>query len=319
MIEEALRRLGIENATFVEFGASNGRENCTRNVLDNGGSGLWLEGDPSAVDTARRENADKPVDIVKEFLTIDNINELIASSRVGAGFDLLVVDVDGNDWWLAREILGRWSPRLIVTEYNPVHGHDGDWVMPYDPNHEWRHDDVYGASVRGYERLMKHHGYTLVACDSRAVNAFWVRRGDARLFTSRPGARRHFVPALPGSRHRRHQDVTIDEALSPEQLAAIIISDHRVERVKGTNKELHSVRIENNSDVAISSFGYKPIRIGISDDSAREPERLHIETTIPAGGTGEAVGILAGPGSMRSAAVVQEGVVWGTFQSLDRV
>ena len=308
MIAEAIARLGITNPTFVEFGASDGRENCTRNLLENGGSGLWLEGDPDLVETARIENEGKPVDVIEAFLDVDNIVGLIESSRVAAGFDVLVVDVDGNDWWLAEAILRRWNPSLVVTEYNPALGSRRKWVMPYDPSHVWQHDDRYGASLSGYQALMIRFGYVLVACDSRAVNAFWVKSNEAARFTIHPSARKQFVPALPGTRHRRHGAPVVSEAVD---LSLVKLSDYEIHGLRGCSRELHSVKVHNSSTVSISSHGSVPVRVGLSESDANEPQRMFIDDVIPPGGVGRAEAVLPIGARFRGMSVVQEGLGWG--------
>jgi len=47
--------------------------------------------------------------------------------------------------------------------------------MPYDPGHVWEGSAYYGASLAALFRLGEKHGYKLVCCDSRGVNAFFVR------------------------------------------------------------------------------------------------------------------------------------------------
>jgi hypothetical protein len=60
--------------------------------------------------------------------------------------------------------------------------------MPYDPEHAWDGSGYFGASLRALVRLAGRHGFTLVGCDSRGVNAFFVRSAlvDGRAWV-RPG------------------------------------------------------------------------------------------------------------------------------------
>lgn len=311
MILEALKRLGIEDPKFVEFGASDGRENCTRHLLDSGGSGLWIEGNHGSVQIARAENSDKRVEIIEAFITIENITELISSSRVSAGFDLLVVDLDGNDWWLTRAILDRWSPHLIVAEFNPAFGPRKKWVMPYDAGHAWQNDSYYGSSLKGLEVLMNRHDYELVACDSRAVNSFWVKHSDTNLFTVKPGTKSQFVPALPGATHPAPGQARIDTPLTQEQLELIQIERFRVDGVKDTGYGVSRVRLRNNSDEIISSYGEYPIRLGLRCGDREEPVRLVIDGEIGPHRKGWAYGVFPSDKDFESIAVVQEGVSWG--------
>ncbi len=313
IIEEALKRLNITNATFVEFGASDGSENCTRGLLERGGSGLWLEGDPELVSKAQSDCGHLPIDVVSAFLTKENIVELIQnSSRVCNGFDVLVVDIDGNDWWLAKEILQQYSPSLIVTEYNPFYGSNIEWVMPYDGTHNWQHDNYYGASLSGYAQLMQQFGYVLVACDSRAVNAFWVKVEKRELFTSKKSVRELFVPALPGTRHRHRGDLLLDQQLSEDEVNQIEIEYIDIFQNKKSSKKLICAQISNGSSKSISPFGKNPIRLGVSPEEnlADTAKRLYLNSSMNPGSSGLAWGVFDRDFEWTYGAVVQEGVRW---------
>ena len=55
---------------------------------------------------------DASINLRKEFIRADNINALLAKYDVPAAFDLLVVDIDFNDFWVlkVREVLARRPP-----------------------------------------------------------------------------------------------------------------------------------------------------------------------------------------------------------------
>ena len=176
ILEEIFRRIGVESRSFVEFGIQDGSECCARNLLENHGwNGVWLEGDPAHVERARHRFGSFPVRIVQAFLTRENINALLDEADVPRTPDLLVVDVDGNDYWLLAEILRHRAPRVIAVEYNGAFGPRSSWVMPYDPSHRWDGTCYFGASLSALSDLAARHGYRLVGCDSLGVNAFFVR------------------------------------------------------------------------------------------------------------------------------------------------
>ncbi|MGD0091560.1 MAG: hypothetical protein ABSE73_16710, partial [Planctomycetota bacterium] len=90
-------------------------------------------------------------------------------------FDLLSIDIDGNDYWVWKK-LAAYRPRVVVIEYNASVPPDEAKVMPYDPAFVWRKTDYYGASLLALERLGRAKGYALVACDESGANAFFVAR-----------------------------------------------------------------------------------------------------------------------------------------------
>jgi hypothetical protein len=315
ILEEALKRLEITNPVFVEFGASDGSENCTRGLLERGGSGLWMEGDPELVEKAQSDCGHLPIDVVSAFLTKENIVELIQnSSRVCNGFDVLVVDIDGNDWWLAREILQYFSPALIVTEYNPFYGPTNEWVMPYNAAHSWQQDNYYGASLNSYAQMLRQFGYVLVACDSRAVNAFWVKATQRDLFTSEKSLRNLFVPALPGGRHRHRTDLLSNEELSEADMDQIEIEFIDIFQNKKSKRKIVCAQIINGSSQPISPFGKHPSRIGVSieENLAATGSRLFFDSSVLPGTVGCAWGVFESDFEWAYSAVVQEGVRWGS-------
>src|SRR5690606_28043915 len=90
--------------------------------------------------------------------------------------DLLSVDIDGNDYWVLKEILKEYTPRVIVCEYNAYYKPPRRWVMKYNPDHTWDGTSYQGASLQSITNLCNGHNYALVATDSKGVNAFYVNR-----------------------------------------------------------------------------------------------------------------------------------------------
>ena len=176
VIREIFRRIGTRDQFFVEFGVQDGSECNTRNLLENEGwSGVWIEGSAGLAEHASRTFGHFPLTILHRFLTAENIVGIFEEAGVPSEFDLLSIDVDGNDYWLWRALGKRYSPRVIVVEYNSTYGSRDPWVTPYDP--AFRHDGTaYGGSgLEAFNRLGKELGYCLVGCEHVGVNAFFVR------------------------------------------------------------------------------------------------------------------------------------------------
>jgi hypothetical protein len=89
-------------------------------------------------------------------------------------FDLLSIDIDGNDYWVWAAIQN-WHPRIVVIEYNTSFPPSRLWVMVENHEHTWDGTNYYGASLASLARLGRMKGYSLVATDSRGVNAFFVK------------------------------------------------------------------------------------------------------------------------------------------------
>jgi hypothetical protein len=196
IINEIFDRIGTTSKFFVEFGIQDGTECCTRNLLENQGwSGVWIDGSSELTERARQRFGRFPIKVLQRFLTTEIITSTFQEAGIPREFDLLSIDVDGNDYWFWKELGTHFSPRVIVIEYNATFGPRDPWIMPYNPEH--RHDATayFGASLEALARLGKELGYRLVACESVGINAFFVRNdlvGSRFLGIDRP-ASFHYV------------------------------------------------------------------------------------------------------------------------------
>jgi hypothetical protein len=176
IIKELLRRIGVKHRFFVEFGVETGAEcNCARLAREEQWSGLFLEA--STDHFAHLEENYRALPAVRcrqTAVTSQNIEELLAANQVPADFDVLSIDIDGNDYWVWKAI-ERWQPRIVVIEYNPAYPPPTRWVIEENLEHRWDGTDYYGASLTSLVILGRQKGYTLVGCDSRGVNAFFLR------------------------------------------------------------------------------------------------------------------------------------------------
>ena len=185
ILREIFRRIGDGNRTFVELGASDGIENNTRFLLDQGWRGGWVEGSARKAEAARKIFANavvqKRLAVAQAFLTVKNVDETV--KRVapvgGRELDLLSIDLDGNDYYLL-EAIKCVTPRVIVAEYNAKWPADVAWTIEYNEAHTWDGTDYFGASLKAFETLLGLRGYKLVGCNLSGTNAFFVREDVAK-------------------------------------------------------------------------------------------------------------------------------------------
>jgi hypothetical protein len=176
ILQEVLRRAGTHARYFVEVGVESGAQcNCARLVWEEGWRGLFLEADADQFDRLTRRYAKQAgVRCVRATVTSANVEGLLRAAGVPEEFDVLSIDIDGNDYWVWAAVTA-WRPRVVVIEYNAAHPPPALWVMREDPEHHWDRTAYFGASLASLAALGRKKGYTLVATDSTGVNAFFVR------------------------------------------------------------------------------------------------------------------------------------------------
>lgn len=199
VIEEIFRRIGTTNKQYVEFGVSRGLENNTVFLLLSGWKGVWLEGSEQFFACIRKTFAEVITEgrlVAKNaFITADNIQDLFKETNVPKEFDLLSIDIDGNDYWIWKAIT-EYSPRVVVIEYNAHLGPTEPLVMPYDPKWVWDRGMHFNSSLKAFELLGKAKGYSLVYCNIVGNNAFFVRNDLVGDKFSGPFTSEHFYQTL---------------------------------------------------------------------------------------------------------------------------
>jgi hypothetical protein len=175
---------GMGTRRFVDLGAGDGvyASNCANLALNLGFDGLFLEADAKKADHARRfyaehpDTRERPPAVVQAFITRENVNNLVRRAGFEGEIDLLSIDVDGNDYWL-WEALDCISPRFVVVEGHTELGL-ADYVMPYEPDFDWRRappGTPVGASPAALHRLAGQLGYRLVGSNLYGFNLCFVR------------------------------------------------------------------------------------------------------------------------------------------------
>ena len=202
MLEYIFDNLGTVDKFYVEFGVESCSE-CNTRLLwaAYGWNGLLMDGSGKTDDNRI---------IYNHYITPDNIVSLLELHKVPRSFDLLSVDLDFNDYYVARNILrAGFRPRVVVQEINRNWGVDESYTVEVRascPNHSlfttlfaqkgrFTHShsitsrtgrDSSHSSVRvtGVCRNWQHTGYTplLGMCQSMWIErpstcfSFWTKR-----------------------------------------------------------------------------------------------------------------------------------------------
>jgi hypothetical protein len=182
IIQWLVHNLDIPNKTFVEFGVEDYREANTRFLMmNNNWSGLVMDG--SKWNVAQIINSEYfwqyDLSASVAFITVENINSLLSSSNLGNEVGILHIDLDGNEYWIWKEI-HEISPILVILEYNSHFGIDKAITIPY--SRDFRRTNThysglyFGASLLALHQLSVNKGYSFIGCNSAGNNAYFVRR-----------------------------------------------------------------------------------------------------------------------------------------------
>jgi len=98
-----------------------------------------------------------------ETITASNVNDIFLKYEVPEDLDVLVIDVDGQDYWIWKSL--NYNPKILLIEFNPTLSIEEDKVMHYDESHyKWRNTNClyYGASIGALKKLGIEKGYSLV-------------------------------------------------------------------------------------------------------------------------------------------------------------
>ena len=188
IIEAIFEKLGIEKGWCVEFGAWDGKLfSNTWNLWHNKGwNAVLIEGDPVRANELEDNVKDYPnVTCIQSFISHEgetSLYRVLKKTNISEDFELLSIDVDGNDFHIWKEFK-QYKPKLVIIEHNPTIPPHIEFVDL--PGREGM--EGIGCSAVAIVKLAKEKGYELVCCTHS--NCFFVRRelvpqleiGDASL------------------------------------------------------------------------------------------------------------------------------------------
>ena len=186
IIQRICQRIGITRGKFVEIGVGDGLENNTLLLHLQGWDGIWFGGQQLKIP----KGMELPKNLIFNKIWVDKDsleNEVIPRIQEFGEVDLLSLDLDGNDFHFASDMLRKGlKPKIWVQEYNGNFPPNTKWIQVYDQDHRWKDDNYYGASLDSYQELFESYGYKLVACNLLGVNAFFVRSDLSKFFSDIP-------------------------------------------------------------------------------------------------------------------------------------
>lgn len=166
-IKYILDNIGYGDKKFlVDIGAWDGEHlSNTKCFIDERGfTGLLIDGD----------NRGNPK-VKQEWITAENVCAVLKKHKCPKEFSFLSFDIDGNDYFVIKEILSIYRPRLIVCEVNGTIPAGISKTIKYNPNHQWNNDDYYGFSFSAGLKLAEATGYRVIF-QNDSLNLYLVRK-----------------------------------------------------------------------------------------------------------------------------------------------
>lgn len=161
--------LKIDFGWFCEFGAGDGKNIANSRIFqEKEWSGVLIEGDDIRFNDLIKdpnminENGFYPINAYISCEPGEKIDELLASTPIPKDFDLLSIDIDGNDLWVWKS-LENYRPKVVIIEYNSHFTVDKSVTIKYDRNHRFSYDNYYGANAGALIKLAEEKGYELIA------------------------------------------------------------------------------------------------------------------------------------------------------------
>jgi hypothetical protein len=152
----------------VEFGAWDGEHlsNTAALIKDRNYSAVLIEPEASRFEALKKKTQNNSKVICQqgfvEFHPPDTLDERLARTAVPYDFDLLSIDIDGNDYHVWEACI-RYRPRVVVIEFNPTIADEVDYVQPRDKSVQ------HGCSAAALTRLGDTKGYKAVAITTNNV------------------------------------------------------------------------------------------------------------------------------------------------------
>lgn len=172
VLAEIFTKLNLTQGWCVEFGAWDGKlhSNTWDLVHNHGWSAVYVEPHSEAFNALKSRSANRSdIYCFNEFVNVEGVGSLqsiLARTPIPTDFDLLVIDIDGNDYFIWRAF-EEYRPKVVMIEFNPFMQADISFFV-------WNDEQVKAsASLTAVCELAKAKAYELICVIGG--NAIFVR------------------------------------------------------------------------------------------------------------------------------------------------
>ena len=188
IIDFLLYKLNLTNhIAFLEIGTGDYEEANTRFLCETRSCrGLLIDKIKDLKFVQKRDFFWKnDIYFCQKTITPSNISSVINSYGFKNDCNLLSIDIDGNDFWVLKNIeLSHVD--IVVAEYNPLFGSNLSLTVPQDDNFDRNRFKkiFYGASLTAIIELMQSKGFMFVGANSACNNAFFINKNKKEFFSN---------------------------------------------------------------------------------------------------------------------------------------
>ena len=169
IIKYIFNEIGYTNKIAIEIGVSEGLHTNTQLLSSLDFKLLWI-------DCLQKSNLPTNCIFHKECVTKTNVGNIFKKYNIPQEFDLLSIDIDGNDYHI-REALSNYKPRIVIMEYNGAFNSTSEYIMGYEENYNHFPPSIkFGASLQSLVNQANRLGYDYVYSESKGIDAFFIRK-----------------------------------------------------------------------------------------------------------------------------------------------
>lgn len=157
----------------VEFGAWDGKHlsNTYHLISQLNWNAVLIEQDPTKFELLKASYAQNTrvalLNKTVNFEGEDTLDNLLSTLPIPLNFDLLSIDIDGNDWHV-WDTVKKYRPKVVVIEFNPTIPSDVEFVQPKNLSIN------QGTSLLYIVNRAREKGYELI--NTSSCNAFFIQK-----------------------------------------------------------------------------------------------------------------------------------------------
>ena len=173
------------NISFVEIGTGDYEESNTRYLCETMISrGLLIDKIRELKFIEKRDFFWKnEIYYCQKSINSKNINNILEQYGFINNFNLLSIDVDGNDYWILEKI-DISNCDIVIAEYNPIFGSNLSLTVPDEDhfNRDNYNKIFYGSSLLAMINLMNSKNFFFIGSNKACNNAFFINKKKSDLF-----------------------------------------------------------------------------------------------------------------------------------------